>query len=428
MLLQRFLTCRRAGALPFFALSAIPITGLIGAAVDYGRANAVRASMQTAVDSTALAMSKEAATVSAAQLQADTSNYFNALFTRPDARGVSITTTYTSNNGSQLVIKASGTVKTTLMNLMGVSDLTVGATGTAVWGNTKLRVALVLDNTGSMSQKDGTGTSKISALKTASHNFLTQLQNAAAKDGDVYVSIIPFGKDVDVGTSNYAAPWIDWTDWDTANGTCSDTRYNSQSSCIAHSKVWTPASHSTWNGCVTDRDQNYDTLNTVPSSGGTLFPAEQYSSCPTTLMALSYDWTALNNKIDAMTPNGNTNQAIGLVWGWQSLTQGSPLDAPAEDANYKYQKVIILLSDGLNTQDRWYSDASPIDTRQQIACNNIKAAGITIYTVLVMSGNSTVLQNCASDSTKYFALTSAQEIITTFDQIGTNLSKLRLAR
>ena len=49
----------------------------------------------------------------------------------------------------------------------------------------------------------------------------------------------------------------------------------------------------------------------------TLFPAEQYSMCPVELMPLSYDWSALNAKIDAMYPNGFTNQTIGLQWGFQ---------------------------------------------------------------------------------------------------------------
>ena len=44
----------------------------------------------------------------------------------------------------------------------------------STWGNTRLRVALVLDNTGSMAS-DG----KMSALRIASHNLLTQLQSAA---------------------------------------------------------------------------------------------------------------------------------------------------------------------------------------------------------------------------------------------------------
>jgi hypothetical protein len=81
-------------------------------------------------------------------------------------------------------------------------------------------------------------------------------------------------------------------------------------------------------------------------------------------MPLSYDWTALKAKIDTMTPNGNTNQAIGLAWGWLSLNQTAPLNAPAEDSNYTYKKAIILMTDGLNTQNRWTTNAGTIDARQ----------------------------------------------------------------
>ena len=40
---------------------------------------------------------------------------------------------------------------------------------------------------------------------------------------------------------------------------------------------------------------------------------------------------------------------------------------------------------------------------------------------------STLLQNCATDATKFFLLTSSSEIVTTFQQIGTALSNLRIA-
>ena len=67
---------------------------------------------------------------------------------------------------------------------------------------------------------------------------------------------------------------------------------------------------------------------------------------------------------------------------------------------------------------------------QQKTCDNIKAAGITIYTVQVNTDGdptSTLLQNCASDSSKFFLLTSATEIVATFNQIATALTTLRLA-
>jgi len=345
------------------------------------------------------------------------------------------------------VVTANSSVKTLFMGIMGFSQLPIYAASTAAWGNSRLRVALVLDNTGSMSE-GGAGTpsspNKIQALQTASHNLLSQLQAAATNDGDVYVSITPFAKDVNVGSSNYSQSWLDFTDWDAANGsnvqtgqTCT-TKHGRQSCTPTY--TWTPANTNTWNGCVTDRDQNYDTTNTTPTSGSTLFPAEQYNACPAALVPLTYNWTTLSNEIDAMTPNGGTNQAIGLVWGWQSLTQTSPLNAPNDDPNYQYQHIVIILSDGLNTQDRWYGNgsswSSQVDARQQITCDNMKNAGITIYSIQINTDNeatSSVLQYCAGsvagtgDTSKFFLLTSPNQIITTFNQIGTGLSKLRIA-
>ena len=135
-----------------------------------------------------------------------------------------------------------------------------------------------------------------------------------------------------------------------------------------------------------------------------------------------------------MQPNGSTNQAIGLAWGWQSLTQ-APFTIPAFDPTYTYKQIIILLTDGLNTQDRWYGDgyntSTQVDARQQILCTNIKNAGVIVYTVQVNTGGdptSTLLQNCATDPSYFFLLTSASQIVTTFQSIGTALSNLRLSQ
>jgi Flp pilus assembly protein TadG len=456
MLLHRFLKDRRASVVPLFALSIVPIIGLIGAAVDYSRANALKASLQAAADSTALALSKTANTMDPATLQASASSYFNAVFSRPEAQNLAVTTTFTSSGGSQLVVTGSATLKTLFMGIMGFPELSVAAAGTATWGMTRLRVALVLDNTGSMTQGGSSTTpNKITALKTATKNLITQLKNAASKDGDIYVSIIPFAKDVNVGAKNYDQSWIDWTDWDAWSKNCAaqydptntGQRSTAASKCggsftntgTSSKPKWSwVIDHTKWNGCVTDRNQNYDTTNTPPASGA-LFPPEQYTACGAALMPLTYDWSALSAQVDAMTPNGSTNQTIGLVWGWQSLSPGAPLNAPPLDPNYEYQQVIILLTDGLNTQNRWNGDGShqstQVDNRMRLACNNAKNGKITIYAVQVNTGGdptSTLLQDCASNKPgtldHFFLLTSADQIITTFDTIGTNLSKLRLAK
>ena len=168
------------------------------------------------------------------------------------------------------------------------------------------------------------------------HNLLTQLKNAAVHPEDVYVSIVPFS--ISFGQDNYAESWLRWDLWEAVNGTYSSTKYHKQSSCVSNGKIWTPAAHSTWNDCVTDRDQNYDTKNDAPVSDATLYPTEQYASCSAPLIGLTNDWTKLNEKIDAMTPVGNTNQAIGLQVGWQSLT-AAPFTIPTVDTDYKYQTV-----------------------------------------------------------------------------------------
>jgi Flp pilus assembly protein TadG len=424
-MLARFLSNTRGNIAPLLGFVALPLMTAVGMAVDYSRANADRTAFQVALDSTALMLSKTAATDSNADLQTQATDTFNAMFNRPGVTDVTVTPTYSPDGGSKLTLSGSAVVHTSFLSVIGVSQIDISSTSVSTWGNTRLRVALVLDNTGSMNDAG-----KIDALKTASQNLLGQLQAAALHVDDVYVSIVPFVKDVNVGPSNYNQSWVRWDLWDAVNGKCSNTTYKNQSTCLSHSKIWTPNAHSTWNGCVTDRDQNFDTTNDAPVAGSTLYPAEQYSSCPAaSVVGLTNNWTTLSATINSMTANGNTNQAIGLQLGWQTLT-AAPFTVPAVDPNYKYQTVIILLTDGLNTQDRWYTTASSIDARQHKTCDNVKAAGITIYTVQVNTGGdptSTLLQNCASDPGKFFLLTSANEMVTTFGQIGTSLSKLRLA-
>lgn len=406
------------------AIASIPLIGSVGAAIDYTRASAARTAFQGALDATALMLSKNAATQTPAQLQTAANSYLNAIFSRPDTSSVAVTATYSTTNGSSITLNGTAVTAMSFSGLLGVSQVNLAASSTVNWGNTRLRVALVLDNTGSMSS-DG----KMAALKTASQNLLNQLKDAAAQPEDVYVSIVPFSKDVNADPANHAQTWVRWDLWENYNGSCSNSNYSTKNSCVANNKIWTPASHDTWNGCMTDRDQNYDTTNTAPTVGGTLFPAEQYGSCPVPILGLSNDWTALGNKITSMTPAGNTNQPIGLQWGWQTLS-ASPFTVPAFDSNYQYKQVIILLTDGLNTQNRWSTSQTSINSRQKKICDNIKAAGVTIYAVQVNTGNDptqSVLQDCASDASKFFLLTSAGQIIATFGQIGTALSNLRVA-
>jgi Flp pilus assembly protein TadG len=59
--LRNFRAARRGNVAISFALAAIPIIGFVGAAIDYSQANSAKADLQTALDSTALMLAKEAA-------------------------------------------------------------------------------------------------------------------------------------------------------------------------------------------------------------------------------------------------------------------------------------------------------------------------------------------------------------------------------
>ena len=424
MSLACFLRNRKGGVAPMLALAAIPLIGAVGAAVDYSRANSTRTAMQAALDSTALMLSRDAQTLSTGALGTKTTAYFNALFHRPEALNVQVTPHFSSPQEGSFVLKIDGSaaVNTMFWRLMGQQQVNITATGEVVWGIKKLNLALALDNTGSMASSN-----KMTALKEAAHNLLNTLQKAEKVPGDIKVSIIPFAVDVNVGTQNVSSSWIDWTDWNSQNGTCSKSSYTNQSSCLSHTGTWTPHSHSLWNGCVMDRDQNND-VNATPTgdSGAVNYRAHQAANCPTAMMPLSTDWTALNAKIDAMTPTGNTNVTIGMQMAWQTLTAATPFNAPAVSPDL--DKVIILLTDGQNTQNRWSSSTTSIDARTQKVCDNAKAANIKIYTVRVIDGNASLIQTCATKPDMYFNVQQASQLNNVFSSIAQNLANLRIAK
>jgi Flp pilus assembly protein TadG len=429
MLLTRLLHDRTAGVAPLLGICFIPLVGAVGAAVDYSRAASVRTSMQMALDSTALMLSKEAQGLTGPQLASKATGYFNALFQRPEVSSVQITPVFSSPALSTFDLKITGTttLPTVFWRVLGTDHVDITATGEVLWGIKKLNLALALDNTGSMAQSG-----KMTELKKAAHTLLTTLQNASQTPGDIQISIVPFATDVNVGTGNVGSAWIKWSgttdSWDENNGTCSKSISNpkSHSKCTSAGGTWTPASHSTWNGCVMDRDQNNDVLNTATGSSSTNYYAHQASACPVTMMPLSTDWTALNSKIDAMTPTGNTNVTVGVQLAWQTLSPLAPFNAPAVAPDL--DKVIIALTDGTNTQNRWSSTQSVIDDRTSKVCTNAKTDNIKIYTIRVIDGNASLLQGCATNPGMYYEVAQASQLNSVFTAIAQNLANLRIAK
>ncbi len=435
-----FLRNREANVAITFALSALPLIFALGAGLDYARVVVVHTELSNALDEAALAIAStsydpaDAKSVAAAKLRAE--NFFKANYDDEGLTNGGHSAITIQKVGEGLTLSTTAVVPTTLMDIAGIPSVTVNATSTAIAGQPKIWVSFVLDNTNSMCASDAdpnsngpctneTGT-KLSLLKKAMHAALDQIKAIAANaDGSVLVGIVPFSQAVNVGTSNAGESWLD------------------TSISKSHKAGSNPA---VWRGCVTDRggtkapaatdSDAYDVTNALPVSGSSLFLAS-LGSCPIPMLALTNDWTALSNTVDAMLPSGSTNQTIGLAWGWQLMTEKFPFPTGGQQAVPALpagtQRIIVLLSDGVNTEDRWTgmgtNNTAFVDARMTLVCKNAKADGVTIYAVYVHIGkdpSANVLRDCATPG-NYYDETSAGGILDAFKAIGDQIATPHLA-
>src|SRR6185369_17289829 len=102
-------------------------------------------------DATALMVAKSAPTMTSGELQTAAKAYFQAMFQSADAVTSEITVSYDAAK-STVNIDGTSKVKTDFVSIMGKQFDTLPITGASSvsWGNSRLRVALALDNTGSM--------------------------------------------------------------------------------------------------------------------------------------------------------------------------------------------------------------------------------------------------------------------------------------
>ena len=444
---SRLRTFRHAAAgnvILTFALATVPMVGLVGAAVDYSRGNSAKAAMQQAIDATGLILSRDAQSLSEAALKQKADQVFKTLVNRPEIQNIVVTPVlYTPEESTfRLVVDATGKVATTFTKILGKESLDLSVNTEIKWGVKKLELALGLDNTGSMGSS-----SKMTQLKKALLNIKDQngatadglletLRKAAKKAGDIKISIIPFDTTVKVGTSYKNDAWLDWTE---AFGTCNKTLSSpkTKTRCEAISGgVWTADTNkNNWNGCVIDRNQSNDVADTLPDSNmATKFPATKECTGSGGLaqaLPLTDIWgtgyQTLVDKVNSMQPNGNTNVTIGLAWAWHSLTSNLPFPE-GTDPKPDVDKVIILLTDGDNTQNRWSTSSGTIDARTTAACTNVKAANIKVYTIRVIDGNASLLQACATKPEMYYNVSQAAQLNPVFAAIAQSLANLRIAK
>src|SRR4051812_25837655 len=133
--LGRFATADGGNIAVIFALSAVPLISFVGAAIDYTRANAARSSMQAALDSAALMLSKDlsSGTITTSQIDTKATDYFNALYNNKDAQDVAVTATYSAPSGSNpanIKLEGAGKITTDFMRVAGFPNMNFNTAST----------------------------------------------------------------------------------------------------------------------------------------------------------------------------------------------------------------------------------------------------------------------------------------------------------
>ena len=125
-----------------------------------------------------------------------------------------------------------------------------------------------------------------------------------------------------------------------------------------------------------------------------------------------------NNVISGLNADGGTESSAPMTLAYNSLIAPAEATEQAKKGNTKFQKFIVLMTDGENNATS--SDQKTLDT-----CTTAKAAGVQIYTVAFMAPTrgQDLLRSCASNSSNYFDAQQMSDLLAAFKTIGAQASK-----
>lgn len=196
---------------------------------------------------------------------------------------------------------------------------------------------------------------------------------------------------------------------------------------------------------------------TCKYSGATVSGSGPNYMCVTKpIMPLTQTKASVDSAIDALSAGGNTNIGEGTMWGWRLLSPGMPFTEGRPYTDTNNRKIMIVMTDGQNTYSSannhnksYYGAAgyaskgrlgttytssaytSKMDDKLTGACTHAKAAGITIYSIAFrLEGDpdtQALLTSCASSPDNYYAASDGSMLIQAFQNIGRELSALRVS-
>lgn len=446
--LHRFGTETTAAVAIVFALSIPMFIGAAGVAVDLAQAYNVKNRLANAVDKAALAAGSTTGT--AEEIEAQVNNFITANYPE-GALGDAFNISVVLGDGT-VTVTASARVNTSFMSIMGTDYIDVHQETVVKRELGGVEVVLVLDVTGSMAGNN------ITALKTASTNFLNIMFSRIEDPEYLKIAIVPFSASVNVGSYGLGFR-PDGTVYDTGfvNHPSSDDYINPPSNIQYNSGTSGTSNH--WRGCILERGSGDDLTDEAspnwrmyryPRICGSYYSngsCRSYSNndpnrgCTMNrLVPLTNNQTALQNAINGLQATGNTYINVGLVWGWRVISPSYPFTEGAAYDDVDWSKTIILMTDGDNVPYNQYSaygsypglSAGNLNSKVTSVCNNVKAAGVTLYTITFQSGISnstrTLFRNCATKEEFYFDAPSNQDLVDVFENIANQLSQLHIVK
>ncbi|MEN0000996.1 MAG: pilus assembly protein [Pseudomonadota bacterium] len=397
--IKNFRKSRKGNFAVMTALLSIPVLGGVVMAVEYSNLSDNQSRLQHAVDAAALYVGKytleHGELPSAPNVRAFVRDNFDG-----DISSVRITGRGAKSSNYSVV----ATSKAPQYFFGNVAPGAYNQTAEAMVpkaGLSSMAVALVLDTTGSMGN-DG----KITAMRQRAVEFIDDMAEAATNTEEIKVGIVPFDHHVNVGMSNRNASWMDVA----ADG----------------SKVW--------NGCVGSRSAPYTYRDTAPNAR---FTGLMGVSCSNAITPLTDDWDSLKTDINALQARGWTYAAPGVMWGLRVLSPAKPFDEGADLD--KPARIMVVMADGDNTRSHSLAsnnaanlsyDGVEGDVNTLAACDAAKAEGVTVYTIAfgttISARGQSVLRDCASEAANYFTAENSAGLKKAFDQIASELTRLRL--
>lgn len=307
--------------------------------------------------------------------------------------------------------------------------------------NRKLELAMVLDNTGSMAMP----IEKLNALKQASTDLVNILFGNASALNNLRISLVPYNTAVRLETDRpdwirtgptYSSPHT-FQSWYQFNSMISNRNQDHPAPELDRSDL-----HD--NPPTTRDEDKFRTPTPHPPGYQNMRPG---ISCGTdgTFNDIARVQVGLNAKapilaaINSMTAGQCTRINVGLMWGWftlsprwQGVWSAGRSDLPWTPES-RLDKAIVLMTDGENTvfdgynvtSNDNYNGTSNDDITTAALCAQIKAQGITIYTIGLTAGNSTInedlLVRCATDPGKYYRAPDAATLRRAFRTIADDL-------